>query len=96
MRDYTSESGSSLVFQLYVARHSLMKKKQHKLLDSQVCFRVPPAQHLNGLLTMLKNITAFTLSSVKLSQLCPTINESKSLEKVFQCFLQVLRTMFIF
>jgi hypothetical protein len=42
------------------------------------------------------NITLLTLSSVKLSWLCPTIKESKSLETQFQKrLLQDFRTMFI-
>jgi hypothetical protein len=69
---------------------SLSHTHGHKnmLLDTQVCFSVPPVYTQFTSLEWSENnsntFTSLTFSSVKLSWLCPTIKGSNSLETLFK------------
>jgi hypothetical protein len=57
VRIYTTESGSSPVFQLFLACYSLIDTKTCYLtrrLVSECLLSIPSAHHLNGFITMLK------------------------------------------
>jgi hypothetical protein len=80
---YTADSGSILVFQLFLVCHSLMDTKICYLtlrFASELLLSVSRAQHLNWMACWhcWNSITSLTLSSVKLSWLCPTINDEQA------------------